>query len=312
VVADASTNSLIIVAKAQEYKQIEEVIKELDVMPRQVLIDATIAEISLDGALQYGLQWFIRSNPSYAALGAGTNLAEQLSTTAFPAAGFAYIFSSNQVKVLLQALARQNKVNVLSSPSLMVLNNQEGQINVGDQVPITTGQVTSALGAGLGAVNSIQYRDTGVILSVRPRVNAGGLVTLDVSQQVSQPTKTETSNLDSPTIQQRQIKTTVVVKDHDTIALGGLIRDQRSQSVNGIPWLSTVPIIGPLFGTYGREMKRTELVVLLTPRVVEDRSKSISITNEYRGSLKSLYKSRGLYNPNVVPKVDQDEYSTTP
>lgn len=311
IVADAPTNSLIIVAKAQEYKQIEEVIKELDNMPRQVLIEATIAEISLTGELQYGLEWFIRSAPSYAALANGTNL-EGLTSSLYPAAGFAYVFSSNQVKALMKALAKQSKLNVLATPSLMVLNNQEGQIQVGDQVPITTGQVTSALGAGLGTVNSIQYRDTGVILTVRPRVNAGGTVTLDLVQQVSRPQKTDTSNLDSPTIRNRQIKSTVVVKDKDTITLGGLIQDSREQAVSGIPWLSALPIIGPLFGSYSRTVDRTELVVLLTPRVVTDRAESVGITNDYRRSLKTLYKAPGLYNPNVVPKLEQSDMDTIP
>lgn len=310
IVADAPTNSLIIVARAQEYRQIEEVIKELDQMPRQVLIEATIAEISLNGELKYGLEWFIKNSPSYAALSSGTNL-EGLSSALYPASGFAYVFSSNQVKALLSALAKQRKLNVLSSPSLMVLNNQEGQIQVGDQVPITTGQITSSLGAGL-TTNAIQYRDTGVILTVRPRVNAGGTVTLDLVQQVSKPEKTSTSELDSPTIRNRQIKSTVVVKDKDTIALGGLIQDSREQSVSGIPWLSALPIIGPLFGSYDRIADRTELVVLLTPRVVDNRADSVGITNEYRKSLKTLYKAPGFYNPNVVPRVDQPDYDTLP
>ncbi len=309
IVADASTNSLIIVAKAQEYRQIEEVIKELDVMSRQVLIDATIAEVSLTGELQYGLEWFIRSAPSYAVLANGTNL-ESLSSSLYPASGFAYIFSSNQVKALLHALAKQNKVNILSSPSLMVLNNQEGQIQVGDSVPITTGSVTTTFGGG--TVNAVQYLDTGVILTVRPRVNAGGMVALDLIQTVSQPQTTTTSDLQSPTIRKREIKSTVVVKDRDTITLGGLIQDNREQEVSGIPWLSAVPIIGPLFGSYARKAARTELVVLLTPRVVDDRSESIGITNEYRRSLKSLYKAPGLYSGSAVPRVDQGDYATIP
>jgi len=308
IVPDISSNSLIIVAKAQEWKQIEEVLKELDQMPRQVMIDATIAEIGLTGALQYGLQWFIRSNPSYAALGGGQNLAESLSTALFPASGFAYIFSSNQVKVILKALASEGKVNVLSSPSLMVLNNQQAQIKVGDQVPIQVANLTPVTGGVITQQQQIQYRDTGVILTIRPRVNSGGLVILDVEQAVDEPTKTTSSSIDSPTILQRQIKSTVAVKDRETIALGGLIRDRRAQTVSGLPWLYQVPIIGPLFGQTDREMARTELVVLLTPRVVDRQSDSRRITNEFRRSLKGLYKNSGAYGRSAAPAAPETTY----
>jgi general secretion pathway protein D len=190
----------------------------------------------------------------------------------------------------------------------MVLNNQQAQIKVGDQVPISTGSAVSTISANAPVVNSIQYRDTGVILTVRPRINSGGLVILEVEQAVDEPSNTTSSSIQSPTILQRQIKSTVAVKDRETLALGGLIRDKRSQDINGVPWLSTIPIIGPLFGTTARSLNRTELVVLLTPRVVGSAGQSRALTNEFRRSLKGLYKSPGVYNPGVAPELD----SSTP
>jgi general secretion pathway protein D len=165
---------------------------------------------------------------------------------------------------------------------------------VGDQVPIQTSATTNTSGGSSPLItNNIQYRDTGVILTVRPRVNSGGLVVLDVQQSVAQPKANTVSGIDSPTISQREIKSSVAVKDRDTLALGGLIQDRRLQSVSGIPWLYQLPLIGALFSQTVRNTERTELVVLLTPHVVGDDSDVKKITNEFRRSLKGLYKPPG-------------------
>lgn len=307
IVADSSNNTLIIVAKAQDYRQIMEVVKELDRMPRQVLIDATVAEVKLTGNLQYGLQWFVNGGSQAASLlntsggGALQPLLTAMNAAQATPAGLTYysiVNNSQSIRVLLKALASQDKINVLSTPSLMVLNNQEAQIKVGQEVPTQTSATTNTSGGSSPLItNQIQYRQVGVILSVRPRVNSGGLVVMEVSQEVSQVASETTGGIQSPTINNRQIKSSVAVRDRETLALGGLIQDQREQNQQGIPWLYQLPIIGALFSQTTRKTERTELVVLLTPHVVGDEADSRRITNEFRRSLKGLNRP-----PPTVPE----------
>jgi general secretion pathway protein D len=297
IVADPANNALIITARAQDYKEIEAVIKELDVLPLQVLIDATIAEVQLTDNLQYGLQWFMAHGSGAAVLGSPANAILEAAASG----GFTYslVAAGKDIRVVLNLLASDNKVNVLSTPSLMVLNNQEANIKVGDQVPILTGQYGNFTGAAgttvtgnpvYSSFNSVQYRDTGVLLSVRPRVNAGGLVLMDLEQAVDNVRTQTSGNIDSPTITQRQIKSSVAVNNGDTLVLGGLINERTTFNKTGIPILHELPIIGSLFGQTQKVLDRTELVVLLTPRVVESRAKARDITNEFRRKLTGLYE----------------------
>ncbi|HWP00140.1 MAG TPA: type II secretion system secretin GspD [Methylococcus sp.] len=291
VVADPSNNALIVVAKPQEWKEIEAVIKELDMLPMQVLIDATIVEVLLRGELKYGLQWVINGtgggSNKFALLGPiGRNLAAAVS------GGFSYaaILNGGNVRVLLDLLARQNLLNILSSPSLMVLNNQEARINVGDQVPIITGTVQSVGGVIGGATSQFQYQQSGVTLQLRPRVNAGGLVTMEVLQAISTPSPI-TVGQDQRTFQfaNREIKSSIAVPNGDTIVLGGLIQDRRREEQTGFPYLNQLPLIGWLFGQTSITPERNELVILITPRVVEKKRDITGISNEYRQKLKGLY-----------------------
>ncbi|MGZ8218218.1 type II secretion system secretin GspD [Methylomagnum sp.] len=306
VVADPSNNALIITARAQDYKEIEAVIKELDVLPLQVLIDATIAEVQLTDDLRYGIKWYFQQGSQAESLfGSSIDLAKTAGTLA-QGTSFSYALVAKDLRVLLTAQADKNKVNVLSSPSLMVLNNQEATIKVGDQVPILTGQYGNFSGstAGTGGIinnnpvyssfNSVQYRDTGVMLTIRPRVNAGGLVIMDLEQAVDDVKSLKTGDIASPTITQRQIKSSVAVNNGDTLVLGGLIKENTQNNRSGVPLLFDLPLIGDLFGSTEKLLSRTELVVLLTPRVVENRAKSRDITNEFRRKLTGLYEAAPL------------------
>ena len=301
IVADPANNALIITAKAQEYKEIEAVIKELDRVPLQVLIDASIVELSLDGQLRYGLQWLFNQGSGAYALGSTGDLTAEALTTAAAAAGggfsYAFVNSAKDIRIVLNALASENKVNVISSPSLMVLNNQEAQINVGDTIPLATAQTTGLAGVGVTnqptITSSFQYVDTGVILHVRPRVNAGGLVTLEITQEVSTPRQTRVGNTDTFIISKRAIESAVAVGSGGTVALGGLIRDNQTKDLTGIPFLSKIPFIGALFGTTNKVRNRTELVVLLTPRVVQERKDMGPITNEFKRKLTGLFEETG-------------------
>lgn len=293
VTPDIANNALVIIASPFEYQAIEKLLKELDVMPLQVLVDAMIVEVKLDDSLKYGLQWLFKHGSGQAALGAVSE-AMNLASGAF-----GYSFIAKNVQVTLDALAQAKKVNVLSSPSLMVLNNQQATIKVGDQVPIRTSETTNTSSltqqggtASALVTGQIQMRDTGVLLTIRPRVNKGGLVTMDIQQQVDDVAKTESSAIDSPTIQQRQIQSAVAVNSGDTIVLGGLIKENRVKDITGLPWLSSLPVLGPLFGTTSRNIGRTELVVLITPHVMEDRSALMSVTEEYKSRLKGLQQAQ--------------------
>ncbi len=301
IIADEKNNSLVIVATAQEYEVLKKVIKHLDVQPLEVLIDATIVEVSLTDELRYGIQWFFRH--SVGPYGATAVLSDvsggQTPVIGGAANGFSYTITNSpgEVRAVLTALADKSKINIVASPSLMVLNNQEAFINVGDQVPVATSQSTNTNSATVAdtstnaiVTNQIQMIDTGVTLRIKPRVNSGGLVIMEVEQEANQAVATTTSGLDSPTIQQRKIESTVAVQSGDTIVLGGLIRDQRTITVNGIPYLSDIPYLGWLFGRNVKQLDRTELVVLITPRVVANRKDGILITNEFKRKLTGIYE----------------------
>ena len=297
IVADPNNNTLIVMAKPQDYRDIEAVIKQLDIMPLQVLIDATILEVQLSGALQYGLQWYFSHDLS-STVGSAGFLGTTLSATAAAAGGFTYIIqnSAKNLQIQLDALASSGKSKVLSSPSLMVLNNQKASIKVGNQVPILTGQALNTSGnSNLLGTQSIQYKDIGVKLQVRPRVNAGGLVSMELAQAVDDEVNggsPSPSGIQSPTFTQRTIESQVAVRSGETLVLGGLIKEGTNYTKAGIPLLSELPWLGSLFGSTVQSTVRDELVVLLTPRVVENSISSRQITNEYRRRLGGLYEQK--------------------
>ncbi|MGD8810293.1 MAG: hypothetical protein PVG24_11855, partial [Gammaproteobacteria bacterium] len=294
VIADEANNALTVLATAQDYKKVERALIKLDVSPLQVLIEATIAEVTLNDRLRYGLQWFLRSGNASFSL---SNLASGAVNSTFP--GFSAVFSGldGDVRVVLDALDEITKVRVLSSPQLMVLNNRTATLQVGDQVPILTRSAVSVNNPDAPVVNSVEFRDTGVILRVTPRVNESGLVTLDVQQEVSDVVPTVSSNIDSPTIQQRYFESSVQVDTGTTIALGGLIEDRRTNGDSGLPVISQVPVVGNLFKTTTNELDRTELLVLLTPRVVRNAGDARSVTRELRDRLTSFERKIKLKDP---------------
>jgi general secretion pathway protein D len=288
VVADDKNNALVIFAKPRDYRMIESTIKRLDIIPLQVLIEATIAEVTLNDSLSYGLQFFLKSGKSNFSL---SNIASGAAASVFP--GFNYVLAGNSATVVLNALSSVTDVNVVSSPQLMVLDHQTAVLQVGDQVPIPTQQAQSVLTPGAPVINTIEYRDTGVILTVMPRVNSSGLVTLDITQEVSDVAKTTSSTLDAPTINQRRITTSVIVQDGATVALGGLITDNTNRGKAGVPILSDIPILGALFGNTSNSKKRTELLVMLSPKVVRDAQEASERTEELRDRMHSV-KPLGL------------------
>ncbi len=283
IIADEANNALLILATAAEFRMIESALKKLDVLPLQVLIEATIAEVALNDTLKYGLQWFFEEGDISASL---STLTTGAISSVFP--GFSFIADTNEARVVLSALTEITDVNIVSSPQLMVLDNQSARLQVGDEVPIATQSAVSVTDPDAPVVNSIQLRETGVILEVTPRVNAGGLVVLEVNQEVSNVERTTTSDIDSPTISQRKIQSTIAVQSGDTVALGGLIRDDQQDQVSGIPLLSDIPILGNLFKTTSNVRERVELLVLITPRVVRNRGDAQKVTDELRNRLRTI------------------------
>ena len=285
IIPDSINNVLLIRASPRQYRQVLDALRKIDIAPLQVLIEATIAEVSLSGEFSLGLEWFLKTGLS----GDRTGDAQlDLGASGLGAAtGFSYVIrSSSDVRFVLNALASDSRLNIISSPSLMVLNHKEASIQVGDQVPITT-QQQQATTTDSNIVNNIEFRDTGILLNVRPRVNANGLVVMEIEQEVSDVAPNSGNSL-TPTIQQRKINSTVAVQSGETVVLGGLIRENKSETESGVPGLSKVPVLGFLFGATNDTNRRTELVVLITPRAVRDPSVSREITEEFRERMESL------------------------
>ncbi len=281
--ADESNNSLLILATAEEFQLLQQVVTLLDVTPNQVMLEATIAEVTLRDDLSYGLNWFLESGEfdlSFSAADAGAVASN------FP--GFSALFTGENGRAVLNAVASVTDVKVLSSPTLMVLDNRTATLQVGDQVPIVTQTAVSTNGTNSPIVNSVALRDTGVILKVTPRVNEGGRVMLDIEQEVSDVIETKTSGIDSPTIQQRKIKTSVAVDNGSSVALGGLIRDRVTEGATKIPLLGDIPGLGELFRSTTKKNERTELVVLITPRVVGGTEDATRVTNELRDKMRAV------------------------
>jgi general secretion pathway protein D len=296
IVADEKNNSLVVYARPRDYRVLEDALRRIDVAPLEVLIEATIAEVSLGNDLQYGLQYFFHQhenqftfrNPNPAS---SSNPVLQVMSGINPMfPGFNYILGSTNANVVVNLLSSITNVHVISSPQLLVLDHQSASLLVGNAVPIPTAQIQSQITQGAPIVNTVQYVDTGVILHVTPRVNAGGLVTLEVGQEVSAVSTTASAQTAAfgPTITERRIQSSVTVQDGETIALGGLIQDTNSVTKGGLPLLSDIPVIGSVFGTTDRSVQRTELLVLLSPHVVHNTFDARAVTEELRNRLHSL------------------------
>ena len=285
VMADGINNAVLIYGTAAEYAKVEATLKRLDVPPSQVLIEASIIEVTLNDDLQYGLQWAFSEQKNG---GTGQGVLSRAAGAALGStpAGFSYTWASStgDVRAVLNALADKSLVKVISSPSLMVMDNHTASIAVGTQQPVQSGQTITT---GGNVSSNIQYKDTGVNLSVTPSVNSGNMVAMQLQQSV-----TDVGSIDAATGQrsflQRQIGSKVAVRSGETIVLGGLIRDNSTVGRTGIPFLSDIPIVGNLFGTSSKNSGRTELLVMITPRVVRSDTEIKDLANDVRERMKGL------------------------
>jgi general secretion pathway protein D len=284
IVPDSINNSLLIYGTPQELATVMATLRKIDIIPLQVRIDAVIAEVQLNDALQYGTQFFFKSG------GLNGTLAQVFNAT--NSFGGYFLAGSNASQVALNLLQAVSTVHVLSSPELMVLDNQPARLEVGDLVPYLTQQAQSTLTSSTDVINSVAYEQTGVILEVTPRVSSEGLVTLDIAQEVSNvntaaSTTISNGGITSPTFSQRDVESRVVVQDGQTIGLAGLITDSVTKSNQGVPFLKDVPVIGALFGQQSNSRTRDELLVLITPHVVHDQRDALAFTEDLREQLPS-------------------------
>jgi general secretion pathway protein D len=250
--------------------------------------------VTLNDSLKYGAQFFLHTGSTQATLSNASSSSSSSGTTStaneqqFPGTlaglnpGFAIARTASSIQFALEALKTVTTVKVISSPQILVMDRQTAKLQVGDQVPTITQSATSVVTANSAIVNSVEYQQTGVILAVTPKINSGGLVTLDINQQVSQVVNTTTSSIDSPTFQQRQVSSKIIARDGETISLAGMMQDNRSEANSGIPWLRDIPYLGHLFSTQTNSDVRTELLVLITPHVVYDQRDARALTDELR------------------------------
>ncbi len=281
IVADDENNALLIYATSREYQKMQTALAQLDVAATQVVIEASIIEVTLTDSTKYGLEYSVQGS-----LGGGwSGVARQALGVIAPGSGFSYsvVNGSGDIRVVLNALARDDLLNVISSPSLMVLDNHTASIQVGDQVPI---QSSTTVSDGGTTLSSIVYKDTGVHLAVTPQVNAGGLVTMDIEQSVTDVGPIDVAT-DQRTFLERKVTTRVAVRSTESVVLGGMIRENKSEGSSGIPILHNLPLIGPLFGTKTADGRRTELIVIITPRAIYSdvglRDMSLEMRRQMRG-----------------------------
>ncbi len=313
MIADKDTNSLLILSTPTDYDVIENALRKLDVVRRQVLVEVLLAEVNLTDDLQFGIDWFIntrwRGQGTYGTLGSAglpaggrtifttdpvTGAQVPITTNPVPGPSFPnglqlVNLMGNDVRAVLNALGQDGRSRTLAAPQVMVLDNEKAEIKVGDRISVQT-QTQTGVSTGTGLLNSFQYLETGILLAVTPRINSGGLVTLEVNQEVSQPKPGTggTASNPNPDVTTRNAKTSLVVASGESIVLAGLIRESTGRSSSGLPLLSKIPIIGAAFGSQHLTRDRTELVLLITPKIVSDSSQARQVTEELRGKLPLL------------------------
>ena len=294
IIADEIKNALVIQATPQLYAVVEQTIRELDTLPRQVLVDAQIYEVTLDNSISFGLNAALQNR--------GTLSANPQTTASFvtPSGGtpslvgqtFAFVGRARELALFLNASENRSRVRTLSAPSVLVSDNMQADFTVGAEIPVpTTSSITPVQSGGTNLfAQTISFRPTGVILKVRPQINTSGNITLQISQEVSQAAANTTSGVVAPVIGKSAINSTVVVQDGQTIALGGFIRENNELARSRIPLLGRIPGAGALFGNTRNGTTRTELIVLLTPHVLLTHEDADLATDELKSKLKEVEK----------------------
>ncbi len=312
ITADITNNAILVYANAESQRVVEQTIRQIDRPQRQIAIEATIAEVTLNDQLNYGVQYFLASqkgsisNTIPGVATNGTTAIEPASNAVNAAAGALLgrvvpgfnllVGAENSPRVILDALHNMTNVKVLSNPSLVVLDNQAATLQVGDQVPFSTGTAT-VLTANNTVVNTIDYKNTGIILRVLPRANANGNVVLDIEQEISSVSAASSGTL-TPTISQRRVKSSIAVASGQTVLLAGLISETENKQRQGIPVLDSIPGVGDAFSHQTNARLRTELILFIRPTLIRDPVDAHVIAEEMRSKMNS--RLVGTSNPVVV------------
>jgi general secretion pathway protein D len=281
ITADTVNNSILIYANNENYQTIERTLNELDRPKLQVAIDVTIAEVTLNDTLNYGVQFYLSSKYG--------SLINSISGTPTPSSGASpglnlVVGNSPTPQFIINALHALTDVKILSNPSLVVVDNEAATLEVGDQVPISTGSAT-VLSANNAVVNTVDYKNTGIILNVQPRVNSNGNVLLDIEQEISSVPQASTSL--TPTISQRKVKSEISVASGQTVMLAGLISDTQTNSRSGVPILDQIPVVGAAFGTATvKSTVRTELIIFIRPQIIRDGADASRVAEELRSKMR--------------------------
>jgi general secretion pathway protein D len=280
ITPNTANNTLVIRATPREYRKILAMLRRIDSPAIQVLINATIAEVSLNDKLRYGVQAYFKSDDVSVGVFEGNSLRLRPS---FPGLNF-FLGKTNDPRLVLDALSAVTRVRVVSSPSVAVLENQSATIKVGDQVPIKTGETV-----GQTTTETFEYRDTGVILKVKPRVGSNGMVTMEIAQELSSVVAGSGGIRETnPIISQRTISSTVSVQSTQTVVLGGLISGQESRAKDSVPGINQIPILGDLIGKTDKSATRNELIIFITPQIIQNAEDASNVSQELRAKMKSF------------------------
>ncbi len=296
ITADAANNAVVVYSNQEDYRVVERAIRDIDRPQLQVSIDATVAEITLTDELQFGVQAFLSSNKGSIGLFGASQVAAQSAVLQNVAPGLNLLLGSqSQPRVILNALSNITNVKVLSSPSIVALDNQPALLQVGDEIPITTSSATLLSNSAAPVVNTIQMRNTGVILKVLPHVHSNGSVQLEVDQEISNVVNADQQTL-TPTIAQRRVHSTVSVVSGQTVLLAGLIseRDQKSQA--GIPGIREIKFIGDLLGNTSNTRTRSEIIIFIKTKLIRNSVDAGAVTEEFRERLQSMRSGRSVIN----------------
>ncbi|MCH8055694.1 MAG: type II secretion system secretin GspD, partial [Deltaproteobacteria bacterium] len=304
IVSDPATNSLIIFGTAQEFQNIKNILKDLDVIPRQVLLDVLVAEVTLTDDTKFGIEYEILRKgdtftgafaPSPVMISGGIN---------------ALIGTGGAVRALIETLMSNSRVKVLASPHILATDNRPARIQVGSEEPVPTGVIEAATGAPtVSSSTTIQFRNTGKILTIIPQVNSKGLVHLQIKVEVSERgANVQVGNQSFPSFSTRDVETTAIVQDGETLVIGGIIDETKSRSRSGIPFLMDIPVLGWFFGMTSDSVKRTELIILITPHVIRSVDEARAVTEEFKERLSKVkreierMKRKGKIQKSIAPK----------
>ncbi|MCD6532731.1 MAG: type II secretion system secretin GspD [Deltaproteobacteria bacterium] len=298
-VVDETTNSILVRATGNDYRKIKPVIEKLDIYPKQVLIEVTIAEVKLDETNKLGIEWSYLmkglggSADGLLGIDSGLGLISGSGDTLIGSGMSFLVSNSNRFKAIVRALADENRVNILSAPQILASDGETAKIDVGEDVPTVTSsyRTTDSGSTAQTTDTTIQYRNVGIILNVTPHINDNGMVRMEINQEVSQLSNKTIEGINSPIFSQRVADTILSVGDGQTVVIGGLIQQSRSKGYSGVPWISRIPLLRYFVGYEGKEFHSVELMFFITPHVILHEEDSVFVSRPFLNRLEQVKKT---------------------